>query len=274
MSLYISSLNSGSNGNCYYAGNEHEAILVDAGLACGEIENRLKRLGLPISKIKAVFISHEHSDHIKGVAVLAKKYQLPVYITSGTLISSKLKIADHLLRPLKGYEEVCIGKLCITAFPKIHDASDPHSFIISCEEIRVGVFTDFGDVCEALKLHFSQCHAAFLEANYDEELLNNGRYPYFLKNRIRGGKGHLSNTQALDLFKLKKPAYMSHLFLSHLSKDNNCPDLVARLFNGYANGTKIIVASRDQETAVFHIGKPIAVSTQAKATYIQTSLVF
>lgn len=272
MSLYISSLNSGSNGNCYYVGNENEAILVDAGLTCSETEKRLLRLGLPVSKIKAVFISHEHTDHIKGVTVLAKKYQLPVYITPGTLISSKLKIDDHLIRPLKAYQEICVGRLCITAFPKIHDASDPHSFMISCDDIRVGVFTDIGDVCEALTLHFSQCHAAFLESNFDDTLLENGRYPYFLKNRIRGGKGHLSNIKALDLFRLKKPVYMSHLFLSHLSKDNNCPDLVNRLFNGYATGTEIIVASRDHETAVYHIGNKKQINSQIASSYYQTSL--
>ena len=106
--------------------------------------------------------------------------------------------------------------------------------------------------CNLIK-HFSQCHAAFLEANYDEEMLDKGRYPYFLKNRIRGGNGHLSNKQALELFLAHKPAYMSHLFLSHLSKDNNCPDLVHNLFQSHANGIEIIVASRLQETAVYHI---------------------
>ena len=116
------------------------------------------------------------------------------------------------------------------------------------------MFTDIGQHCDDVIRNFKQCHAVFLEANYDEEMLNNGRYPYFLKNRIRGGHGHLSNSQALDLFKTHKPTHLSHLILSHLSKDNNCPDLVQRLFTEHALGTEIIVASRHQETAVYHIG--------------------
>lgn len=272
MSLYISSLNSGSNGNCYYAGNEDEAVLIDAGLSCLETEKRLLRLGLSINKIKAIFISHEHSDHIKGVTVLAKKYQLPVYITNATLISSGLDIAEHLIKPLIADEQVCIGKLCITSFLKIHDASDPHSFIISCDHIRIGVFTDIGEICDALRLNFSRCHAAFLEANYDDALLENGRYPYFLKNRIRGGKGHLSNNEALSLFITGKPSYMSHLFLSHLSKHNNCPDLVQRLFNDHARKTKIIIASRDKETEVYYIENTKLSVPAIKQNYIQATL--
>jgi len=146
-----------------------------------------------------------------------------------------------------------LGGLSITAFPKKHDAAEPHSFTICCNGVTVGVFTDIGSHCEHVINNFKNCHAAFLEANYDDEMLEKGRYPYFLKNRIRGGNGHLSNKQALELFLTHKPAYMSHLFLSHLSKDNNCPDLVHNLFQSHANGTAIIVASRLQETAVYHI---------------------
>jgi phosphoribosyl 1,2-cyclic phosphodiesterase len=117
------------------------------------------------------------------------------------------------------------------------------------------VFTDIGAPCEHLIKHFQQCHAAFLEANYDEQMLEQGRYPYYLKKRIRGGHGHLSNTQALELFKTHKPAYMSHLLLSHLSKDNNNPELVLNLFNQHAGDTKIIVASRHEETEVYYISQ-------------------
>jgi phosphoribosyl 1,2-cyclic phosphodiesterase len=115
------------------------------------------------------------------------------------------------------------------------------------------VFTDIGTPCENLVHHFKQCHAAFLEANYDDAMLANGRYPHLLKNRIRGNKGHLSNKQALELFTTHRPACMSHLFLSHISKNNNCPKLVQQLFNEHANGVKMIVASRYEETALYHI---------------------
>jgi phosphoribosyl 1,2-cyclic phosphodiesterase len=168
MSLFITSLNSGSNGNCYYVGNEHEAILVDAGISCRETEKRMLRLGLSIKKVKAIFVSHEHSDHISGIPVLAKKHQLPVYITPPTLKSGGLHIDDHLVKPFLPFETVTIGDLHITAFPKLHDARNPHSFIVTCRDVKVGIFTDIGVACHQVTYHFSQCHAAFLEANYDE----------------------------------------------------------------------------------------------------------
>ena len=253
MSLFIASLNSGSNGNCYYIGNEREAILVDAGISCRETERRMSRLGLSMQKVKAIFISHEHSDHINGVTVLSKKYNLPVYITPGTLGNCSLVLDEQRTFTFQAYEAVKIGELLISAFPKFHDAAHPHSFIIECCGIKVGVLTDIGAACEHVIRHFSQCHAAFLEANYDEELLEKGRYPYHLKRRIRGGHGHLSNSQALEIFINHRPVYMSHLLLAHLSRDNNQPELVHELFSQHANGTEIIVASRYEETAVYHI---------------------
>ena len=253
MSLYIASINSGSNGNCYYVGNQSEAILVDAGISCRETEKRMKRLGLSMQKVKAIFISHEHSDHINGVAVLSRKYQLPVYITPATLTNSRLELEHDLVNTFKAYEAVGIGKLWITAFPKFHDAAHAHSFVVRYNDITVGVFTDIGIACDHLKSHFAQCHAAFLEANYDEWMLENGRYPIQLKRRISGGLGHLSNKQALELFLSHRPPYMSHLLLSHLSRDNNKPELVQELFNQHADGTEIIVASRYQESAVYCI---------------------
>ncbi len=256
MSLFISSLNSGSNGNCYYIGTEEEAILVDAGISCRETEKRMKRLGLVIEKVKAIFISHEHSDHITGIEQLAKKYQLPVYITEGTRVNGKLRLQQNVVVPFMAYHPVSIGGLSITAFPKFHDAIDPHSFIVTSLSVTVGIFTDIGIACEQVTRYFQQCHAAFLESNYDVDMLHNGNYPYYLKKRITGGKGHLSNAQALTLFLTHRPSFMSHLFLSHLSKNNNCPRLVEDLFNQHASNTQIIIASRYEETPVFHINPP------------------
>ena len=253
MSLFITSLNSGSNGNCYYVGNETEAILVDAGISCREIEKRMNRLNLKIEKVKAVFVSHEHSDHIKGLPVLIKKYQLPVYITSPTMRHGQLDFESHLVKSFIAHEPVCIGGLSITAFPKFHDACDPYSFVVSCNKICVGVFTDIGRPCQHLITYFKQCHAAFLEANYDEEMLDKGSYPIYLKNRIRGGNGHLSNQQALEFFLRNRPEFLTHLLLAHLSKNNNNAELVYNLFNVHANKVKVIVASRYEETQVFHI---------------------
>lgn len=258
MSLFIASLNSGSNGNCYYVGNHQDAVLIDAGISCRETEIRMKRLNLSVKKVKAIFVTHEHTDHIKGVAGISKKYKLPVYITPTTLRQRRLRIKEHLIFPFKSYEPVTIGQLTVTGFPKFHDASDPHSFIVANETVKVGVFTDIGVACNHVIDHFKQCHAAFLEANYDEHMLETGRYPVHLKNRIKSDVGHLSNMQALELFRKHRPSFMSHLFLSHISKENNSPILAENLFKSVAGDTNVIIASRYKETRVFSIHEKAA----------------
>ena len=253
MSLFITSLNSGSNGNCYYIGNKQEAILVDAGISCRETETRMQRLRLSMEKVKAIFISHEHSDHIQGLRVIAKKYGLPVFITDATLQGCGGLEEDTSVTSFQALQPVSIGTLNVTAFPKLHDAAEPHSFVINDNEVTVGVFTDIGFPCNHVIHHFKKCDAAFLETNYDEMMLEKGSYPFHLKKRISGKHGHLSNQQALELFTRHKSPNMSHLFLSHLSKENNQPELVEKLFTSHAGNTKIIVASRFKETGLYEI---------------------
>ncbi|QEC69510.1 MBL fold metallo-hydrolase [Panacibacter ginsenosidivorans] len=253
MSLFIASLNSGSNGNCYYVGNDNEAVLIDAGISCRETEKRMKRLGLMIEKVKAVFVSHEHTDHINGISTISNKHKLPVYITAETLRHCRLSIAKHLIVPFSANKPTMVGNLSVKAFTKFHDADDPHSFVVESNAVKVAVITDIGITCEQVIHHFKQCHAAFLESNYDETMLATGSYPYHLKKRISGGNGHLSNTQALNLFLTHRPSFMSHLILSHLSKNNNKPEIVENLFAPHAGATKIIVASRYEETQVYEV---------------------
>jgi len=253
MGLQIASLNSGSNGNAYYIGNGTAAILVDAGLSCREIEKRMSGLGFNMQKLKALFISHEHTDHIKGVDVLAKKYALPVYISQGTYNKSRLQIPSSHLNWISNASPVNIDQLQVQAFSKKHDAADPYSFIIQHEGTTIGVFTDIGVACDNLIKHFKQCHAAFLESNYDEQMLDQGGYPYVLKQRIRGGYGHLSNKQALEIFTKHRPEFMTHLLLSHLSRDNNDPELALNLFAPHAQQTKVVVASRYEASELFYI---------------------
>ena len=255
MPLYLASLNSGSNGNCYYISNGMEAVLIDAGISCRETERRMIRLGLSIRSVKAIFISHEHTDHTRGTEVLSRKYAIPVYITGTTYHNSRLNLDPQRVKSFIAGTPVNFGDLSVNPFAKWHDASEPHSFTVSSNGITAGVFTDIGTACEHVVHHLSQCHAAFLEANYDEEMLENGRYPLFLKKRIRGMEGHLSNDQALELFINHRSSWMQLLVLSHLSAKNNHPDLVHEIFNRHANGTKIVVASRYEETEVFCIGE-------------------
>ena len=253
MSLFIASLNSGSNANCYYVGNNNEAVLVDAGLSCRETERRMKQLELSMDKVKAVFISHEHADHITGMSGLSKKYQLPVYITDSTLQNSNMPIEQHLIRSFKQSGIISIGDIKVTPFKKSHDAADPHSFMITGNGVNVGVITDIGYACKRVIKYFSQCQAVFLESNYCEDMLRNGSYPYHLQKRISSDEGHLSNAQALELFQHYRADNLQLLILSHLSKNNNNPELVEALFRPHAGNTKIIVASRYEASPVFYI---------------------
>lgn len=253
MSLKIASLNSGSNGNCYYIANENEAVLVDVGISCREIERRMLRIGLNMQKVKAIFISHEHIDHVRGVEGTSRRYKIPVYISEGTLRNSQIKVDAELIRSFEAHTAVGVGELSVTGFGKRHDAADPYSFVVEGNGVTIGVLTDIGSACENVTTYFKCCHAAFLEANYDEQMLMNGRYPAFLKQRIAGDHGHLSNQQALDLFLNHKAGYMSLVLPSHLSRDNNNPKLVHDLFTAHAGNTKVVVASRDTATPVFTV---------------------
>lgn len=253
MSLFISSLNSGSNANCYYIGNSREAVLVDAGLSCRETEKRMKQLGLSMDAVKALFISHEHTDHITGMPGISKKYQLPVYITGATLNNSNMPVEPQLIHSFTHAKPVTIGNLSVIPFRKSHDASDPHSFMISGHGVNIGVVTDIGYACKEVIKCFRQCQAIFLESNYCDDMLEKGNYPPYLKKRIRGDEGHLSNDQALELFLQYRSADLRLLILSHLSRNNNDPQLVETLFSRKAGDTKIVVASRYAASPVFCI---------------------
>ena len=257
MSLQIASINSGSNGNCYYVGNGNEAILVDAGISCKETEQRMERLNLSMEKVRAIFVSHEHIDHIRGVSQLSKKYALPVYINPGTLRYSGIRANKENIFHFNHHEKISIGDLTIVPFNKHHDAQDPVSFIIEHEGIKAGVITDIGVACKTVIHYFRQCHACFLESNYDEQMLQEGGYPKRLKKRISGGRGHISNIEALELFKKHKAGYLNHLLLGHLSQVNNRPELVEELYQSYQDDLTIAIASRDKESNLFEIDHPV-----------------
>ncbi len=245
MALQYTSLNSGSNGNAYYVGNEQEAVLIDAGISCKLLEQRLQDVSLRPHTIKAIFITHEHTDHIKGLVSFSQKYNLPVYSNTRTLEKCfGLGLAQY--RIIHNTETVRIGKMDVSAFSKKHDAIDPLSFTVRQEQTTVGIFTDIGKPCDNLTQHFRQCDAAFLESNYDEEMLSNGGYPEFLKRRISGGFGHMSNAEALSFFLANNSSRLQHLFLSHLSGSNNRPEIVEKLFAPHQQETQIKVASRDR----------------------------
>lgn len=189
---------------------------------------------------------------------------LPVYITKATLKNSNVPVEGHLVRSFSHKMPIEIGQLSVHAFQKSHDAADPHSFMITGNGANIGIITDIGYACKQVLKYFKQCHAAFLESNYCDKMLVNGNYPYHLQQRISGNKGHLSNAQALTLFRFNKSPGLQLLILSHLSKNNNKPELVQKLFAPHAGNTKIVIASRYEAGPVFTIAGDKTIVTSKK----------
>ena len=251
--LSFASIASGSNGNCYYIGNESEAVLVDVGLSCRELLRRVERLGLDMNRIRAIFLSHEHSDHISGLTVLSKKYRIPVFSTPGTWQGGRKATPAAGVQFIASNDIIDVGQLRVQAFPKFHDAAEPVSFVVSQNELRVGVMTDIGHACEEVIRHLPACQALFLESNYCEQMLAAGHYPYHLKQRISGHTGHLSNTQAFELVQAYAGPQLRYLILSHLSANNNRPEVVEELFSPLRERMEVFVASRHQESPIWRL---------------------
>jgi phosphoribosyl 1,2-cyclic phosphodiesterase len=244
--LTLCAVASGSNGNCYYIGNQSEAILVDAGISAKQTVARMKGRGLDPSKIRAIFISHEHSDHICGARVLSKKLKVPVFLTSQTYVSMYPHRRPDAPRFFVPGTRITVGSFIIHAFPKLHDAADPCSFRIEYNGFHIGVFTDIGSACDNVISNFGQCDAAFLETNYDEQMLWNGNYPWPLKKRIASEHGHLSNDQAYELLANNSGSQLKTVFLSHLSAENNTPEIAMKRFIQISDRVKIHMTSRYQ----------------------------
>lgn len=259
MSLFYASLNSGSNGNCYYVGTSNDGVLVDAGIPLKEIEKRADLLGIDLHTIKALIITHEHTDHIRGAYKLAKKYALPVYSGTGTINRSYFRLNELQFYPIAHGVPVNIGALQIFPFSKQHDAADPYSVVVNFQNRNIGIITDVGAVCENLKVYFGKCHVAFLESNYDTDMLQSGKYPPYLKARIRGGMGHLSNAQALELVQNHGHHELKHVLPAHISKENNRTELVSQVFRELEKNIRIDLALRDGASQLFEINETLEV---------------
>jgi phosphoribosyl 1,2-cyclic phosphodiesterase len=253
--LKIASIASGSNGNCYYIENDDDAILIDAGISARQIVARMNNLGLSMSKVRGVFISHEHTDHVRGVDVLSRQYSVPVFMTQKTYSSYGNIIKDSLLNFFSPEEQVKFGKIHVNPFLKSHDAAEPCSFSVSSERRNVAVMTDIGLKCSNVISHIKNADAVFLESNYDDHMLQTGTYPAFLKARIFSDLGHLSNTQAALIALEHASSRLRHIFLSHISENNNTPELALHTFNHFTEHRKdlnpeLIIASRHKESSL------------------------
>lgn len=251
--LEICALASGSNGNCYYLGNENTAVLIDAGLSARQIQLRMTLRNIPQEKVKAIFISHEHSDHCRGARVLSKRLRIPVYLTRKTFLAIRKAEQPELVEWFEAGDSTQLDELTIHSFLKNHDAVEACSFRVSYSGKEVGVMTDIGEPCERVKEHLSKCHAVFIESNYDEEMLLNGPYPYFLKRRVSSGYGHMSNEQSVQLVKEHAGDNLQTVLLSHLSGENNTPEKANEAFSILAEKYNIILTSRSEPTEVISI---------------------
>ncbi|NOR74843.1 MAG: MBL fold metallo-hydrolase [Draconibacterium sp.] len=222
--LEICAIASGSNGNCYYIGNKKEAIIIDAGISAKQILQRMKERNLDASKLIACFVTHEHGDHMRGVRGVSKKLQIPIYLTAKTHNSAYKNMRPDNSLFFTTNEEINIGEFTVFPVLKNHDAAEPCSFRVKYKNKNVGVFTDIGEACENVKSHLQKCDSLFLESNYDEKMLWDGGYPYFLKQRVASEVGHLSNDQAFDLLENHANENLKCVFLSHISRDNNTPE--------------------------------------------------
>lgn len=251
--VQICALASGSNGNCYYVGNAEEAVIIDIGISNRQLKERLNDAGLSIKKIKAVFISHEHSDHIKGMHSLSKKNDIAVYATKKTYDKAYKGLHSNKTVHFEPGDTLTIGSLKVHSFSKLHDASDPVSFRIEIDGLNIAVLTDLGCATPLVVDHLKLCHAAFLETNYEHDMLMNGKYPSFLKKRVSSNLGHLSNDQAVELITSLNGSPLKTVFLSHISADNNRIDLALEKFKPFQQKLQIEATSRHAVSKVVTI---------------------
>ena len=264
MELRFSPLFSGSSGNSIYVGAGNTHILVDAGLSGSRIVNEQHKIGVAPEQLSAIFCTHEHVDHCKGIGILSRKYGLPVYASAGTWSGMADKIGDIAAKNrclLDPGVDFYIGDLSVMPFATPHDANESVGFCFESGGARFAIATDVGCARDSWTKYVFGADAVLLESNYDPDMLQAGSYPYELKRRILSNRGHLCNEDSSHLAVELVKTGTRHIILGHLSKENNFPELALKccedaLFaNGIAPGAdvRVDVASRDGVTGIFAI---------------------
>jgi phosphoribosyl 1,2-cyclic phosphodiesterase len=262
--LRFQSLASGSSGNCYFLGNEKYGILIDAGIGVRTIRKQLRLLGLDYHAIWAVFVTHDHADHIRAVGAIGEKHFVPIYSTnevhkgidSSYCVTEKLTMSRKFIE--KG-ETVQIGDFRITSFPVSHDAHDNVGYFVEYNGRTFTFATDLGYVGQEAREYLRKAENLIFEANYDEYMLLNGKYPKHLQERIMRDTGHLSNDQAATFLAENYCPTMKNVFLCHLSRENNTPEIAydtvaKRLINkgvDVENDLKIVPLERYKPSRVY-----------------------
>lgn len=265
--MRLCSIASGSSGNCIYVGSEHTHLLVDTGISKKKIDAGLKELELKGEELNGILITHEHSDHIQGLGVFSRKYEIPIYATAGTIAgiqksNSLGKMPEGLLHPIQTDVEFTLGDITIDPFRISHDASEPAGYRMNYQGKSVAVVTDLGVYDEYTVSHLRNLDAVLLEANHDTHMLEVGSYPYYLKRRVLGDKGHLSNELSGRLLCDILHDNLNHILLGHLSKENNYAKLAYETVklevtlgdNMYkGEDLDLIVANRDAISAIITV---------------------
>lgn len=236
--LRFQSFGSGSSGNCYFIGNSCRGILIDAGIGVRTIRRNLKNLGLDFEHIWGVFVTHDHADHIKAVGPVGEKHHVPIYTTKtihegihkSYCVTEKLYSSKKYIE--KG-ETVKVGDFTVTAFHVSHDATDCVGYTVEYQEKRFTFATDLGYVNEEVKAHAEMADYLLIESNYDEQMLRQGPYPVQLQERIIADTGHLSNDQCGKFLSGHYNKRTKHIFLCHLSRENNHPDIAYTTVQNY-----------------------------------------
>jgi len=228
--MRLCSIASGSSGNCIYVGDDSTHLLVDTGISRKRVEEGLHMLGVKGTEIDGILITHEHIDHIQGLGVFSRKYEVPIYATRGTIegikgMASLGKIPDGLLKEVSVDERFCLGDMEIEPFAISHDAREPSGYRIENGRRAAAVATDLGIYDDYTVRHLRDLNALVLEANHDIHMLEVGPYPYPLKRRVMGEKGHLSNELSGRLLCDILHDGLQHVILGHLSKENNYAEL-------------------------------------------------
>ncbi|MFP6682826.1 MAG: MBL fold metallo-hydrolase [Gammaproteobacteria bacterium] len=244
-------LASGSSGNAMVVEAGGTSILIDCGLSVRRLEQRVADLGFSLSDLAGIAVTHEHSDHIGGVATLARRYSIPVYMTHGTRKACSFSDAHDIdIREISPHEPFCVDALTVKSAPVPHDAKEPCQFVVDYDNTRVGLLTDLGSETRHIRQHFADCDALILEFNHDTNMLSECQYPESVKRRIAGSHGHFSNRQAQDLLRKLLSDRTHHVLAAHISKRANSCDLVQDILHSSLDGSGVNwdVAHQDRVT--------------------------
>lgn len=264
MELRFSPLFSGSSGNAIYVGCDDVHLLVDAGMSGTRVTQELQRVGVNPHALTAILVTHEHIDHIKGIGILSRKYDLPIYASEGTWREMYDKIgavSEKNMRIFEPCQDFFLGPIDVTPFSTPHDAAEPVGYTFELHGAKLAIATDIGCIKESWYKYVCNSDAVILESNFDPDMLKAGPYPYELKKRILSRHGHLSNDDAGIVAAQLALLGAKQIILGHLSKENNFPELAMRscVMAFYQAGlspqvdARIAVANRDGNSGMFSI---------------------